>query len=279
MSINKNELQVKVAEYFSTDLWKNLITVLERGDEVYHVHTYADTTVHPSSLARIVEGYFEKKGWELERKINIIPLPGAKEMADVYCICPRGKAYFEIILNLSPDVILQPAGGNKLDVWDEEYMKNFYGKFNLKREVSKEEEDQIRQYFKSGYWELGYEFAKDPRHCHSHLVIETSVHPLTLMKYAQEAIETTGFSILKTASIVYGYGGKETPKIVFLLKPPGSYIELEWHFNPDVVIGPRFDPFIFLLTEDMLKSDMERLDFLVSLGDKEIEEIIDNIQP
>jgi len=254
-----------------------LISILDKGDEVYHVHTYADSIVHPLSLAKIIEGYFEKKGWGLERKIKVIPLPGSNDMADIYCICPKDRAYFEVILNLSPDVILQPMDKKTIDVWDEEYMTNFYKQFDLKRQVSEEEEDQIRQYFQSGYWEIGYEFAKNPKHCHSHIVVETSIHPLELIKYAKEAIKTNGFSISKAVSIVYGYGGKETPKIVFLTTPPESYIELEWHYNPDVVISPRFDPFIFLLTDDMLRSDLNRCDFLVSLEEEEIREIVKNI--
>lgn len=268
-----------VVRYFHSDQWNRLEEILERGREVRHLHIYAESALHPHDMAKIVQGYFAKKGFTLQRKIGF--LGHGKGVTNVYYIHPRiDMAHFELFLHYNPDIVIEPAdasktrGGENLEFWDDQFMEKYYLQFSF-HNPTKEEEKIIANYFKSAHWEQSYDFMTD-NGIHCHVPVKTSIYPEILLDIGKKVIEEKGWKVSKADSVVYSMKGYDQGKITYLLSSPEIVLELDWEFDSSAIIEPRNQSLILTMTEDTFLKSMQGVQYY-RLGNNEIQQIIDLI--
>lgn len=266
-------------QYFQSNQWKELNALLERGREVRHLHVYADSILHPYDVAKIIEGYYNKQGFTLQREIGF--LGHGKGKTNVYYVHPReDMAHFELFLNYDSDCIIDPANqdntrqGINLEYWDDEFMNRYYESFQFKI-PDQAEEKEILDYFNSYHWEQGYEFMTTEG-IHSHVPVKTSIHPEHLKTIGIQSIQQKGWEISKVDSVVYSMKGWEQGKVTYLLKKPEIVVELDWEFDRDVIIKPRFPDLYLKMTEETFNYAIDGLDYY-RLTNDDIAFIIENI--
>jgi len=273
--ILKKLVTEKVIEYFKSEYWGQLIDVLGRGEEVYHMHVFTDSILSPEPIARIIKAYFDIQGWPLQRKILVIP--NGRGVADLYGIHPKGCGHFEVFLQYSDQAVLEPSadpfrGKKNVEWWDKKFMEEYYKQFPF-RTFGPAEEKELVAYFKSKEWEMSYLIMTAGRNLHSHTLVKTSIHPEILLKYGVEAIERKGWKMGKATSIVFGMKGLDRGKITYLVSKPEMMLELEWDFDADTMITPGPMPMYRIYNEDLLLKDTAHCNYLV-LDGGQVEEII-----
>lgn len=273
-----------VVNYFESDAWKELIRQMARGREVRHAHAYADSILHPEPLIRIVEEYFKAQGLPLQRKIYVIPPGSAHGMTDLYNIHPKPDwGHCELILRFNQEQVLAPiaAGttptGKSVEVWDDAFMEKYYAQFDFRTKLSTQDEKDIKAYFDSPEWKLQYNFMLGGTNRHAHALVETSIHPEIIQEFAVKAIESRGWEVTKSVSIVYSARGFDFGKITTLLKRPEIMLELEWAYNPDASIRPGAEPMVLTSTIEDLHRCMSGCDY-IRLDDDAVQEIIERIR-
>ncbi len=272
--ILKKLVTEKVIEYFKSEYWGELIKVLARGEDVYHMHVFADSILAPAPIARIIKAYFGIKGWPLQRKILVIP--NGRGVADLYGIHPKDCGHFELFLQYSDQVVLEPSadpfrGKKNVEWWDKQFMEEYYKQFPF-RSFGSSEEKEVRGYFKSKEWEMSYLIMTAGRNLHSHNLVKTSIHPEILLKYGVEAIERKGWKVDKATSIVFGMKNLDRGKVTYLVNKPEMILELEWDFDPDSVIEPGPMPMYRIYNEDLLLKDTADCNYFV-LDESQVKEI------
>ena len=215
---------------------------MARGKEVRHAHAYADSILHPEPLLRIVEEYFKAHGLPLQRKIYLLPPANIHGMTDIYNIHPKQDwGHCELILRYSQDQILAPMttqASKSVEVWDDAFMEKHYAQYDFKTKLTSQDEKDIIAYFDSPEWKLQYNFMLGGTNRHAHALVETSIHPEIIQEFAIKAIESRGWEVSKSVSVVYGNRGFNFGKITTLLSKPEIMLELEWAYNPKVSIRP-----------------------------------------
>lgn len=277
--ILKKLVTEKVIEYFKSEHWKQVDQVLAKGEDVYHAHIYADSILAPPPVARIIKSYFDIRGYPLQRKILIIP--NGRDVADLYGIHPKGCAHFELFLQYSDQVVLEPAadpfrGKKNVEWWDKKFMEEYYKQFRF-REFGSLEEKQVVSYFKSKEWEMSYLIMAAGRNLHSHTLVKTGIHPEILLKYGVAAIEAKGWKVERATSIVFGMKGLDRGKVTYLLRQPEMILELEWDFDPNTVIEPGPMPIYRIYDEDLLLKDTAHCNYFV-LDQSQVNEIINALR-
>ena len=228
-----------VASYFDSADWNDLIKQLARGEEVLHAHIYAESILHPGSLIPIVQGYFEARRLPLLRRIFVVG--NGRGMTAIYNIHPRqDMAHFDIIHRYSPDHILAPMEaaltreGKTVSVWDEQYMKKHYARFDFRTKLTEEDEQDLKSYFDSSGWKEQYvlmttmEDRHDYSDHHVHSMVETSIHPEIILEFGKKALTAKGWELSKAVNVVWGMKNFDQGKCTFLLKKPEMVLELEW---------------------------------------------------
>jgi hypothetical protein len=274
----------EVVKYFESADWKELMKNMARGKEVRHAHIYADSILHPEPLLKIVEEYFKAHGLPLQRKIYLIPPARTHGMADIYNIHPgQDMGHCELILRYSKDQVLAPMAsaatrtGRSVEVWDDEYMKKHYAKYNFRTKLTSQDEKDLVAYFDSAEWRLLYNFMLGGTNRHAHSLVETSIHPEIIQEFAIKAIETKKWEVSKSVSIVYGMRGFDFGKITILLKKPEVMLELEWDYNPNVSIKPGAGPLIDVTTIADLVACMSGCNY-IELDEEAVQEIVERLR-
>lgn len=269
-----------IVDYFSSEQWSELIATLEKGRQIRHLHVYANSILHPHDMAEVIKGYFLKKGYSLQRKIGF--LGHGKGLTNIYYIHPRNDmAHFELFLNYDPDVVIEPAdphhtrAGVNLEYWDDEFMEKYYSKFSF-RNPEPEEEETIENYFKSAHWEQSYEFmTSSGTHCH--VPVKTGIHPEILNQFGRRVLEKRGWTVSKADSVVYSMKGYDQGKVTYLLSSPEIVLELDWVFDQDTVIEPRYPDLILKMTEENLDKATDGLNYY-RLDSYDIRDVIERIK-
>ncbi len=266
--ILRKVVREQILAYFESTAWTDALQIMARGrQDVLHAHIYTDSILHPRSMQRVVETYFEAKGQRCERKVKI--LSHGKGYTNVYYIQPPGMCHFEVFLRFNPDVVIEPMdvaaarGGKAFDYWDPAFMAAYYEKFPFKA-MGAAEEKRVEDYFASDSWKRIYSVMMydNERAIHSHCMVETSLHPEKILPIGRRAIEARGWEIDRAVSIVFGVNGLDQGKITYLVKRPELVLELEWEFNKDVVIKPAVVPIARITTTDMVDHDIEGVPYL-----------------
>lgn len=263
MEFSREQIVSSVVNYFKSDHWQSFMKELSRGLVVRHAHIYLSSCLNPFDLAKIIEAYFEGINLPVERAIRILPIK--PELLNVYNIKPKGMAHFEFFLTYDSDVILAPASsensreGTSMAFWDDDYMKEYFKKYKF-REAGQIEIEQIKEYFKSREWKEVLYTMTDlyAGVIHSHGLIETSIHPEVLLPYAVKSLEEMGIKIGRALAVVYSCFGRDVGKLTFLLNSPEVVLELEWFYNPNVVIRPAIPNVFQIATEEMLEKFMAK---------------------
>lgn len=251
----------QVREYFVSEHWRQLLTALERGLDVLHAHTYTESILHPYDIAALITAYFKNRDMPLQRAIKFFSSgPG---LANIYNVHPRrDMAHFEFYATFNEDVVLQAASrsGGNLEYWDVAFMKKYYAKFPF-REPTEADRAEIRRFFRGEEWTRHYTFMLEKESLHSHVPVRTSVHPEILLGCGKEAIEEKGWELGKAASVAYPLRGYDFAKISFLLKKPEILLELDWEFDPDVVLEPKGSELTFIVTESRVRQDYQAVEY------------------
>jgi len=269
----------QVVNFFEGEQWKTFMTVLQKGIEVRHAHLYTESILHPYDFAKVLEGYYLKHGYTLQRKITF--LSHGRGAANIYYIHPRhDMAHFEVFMKYNPDVVIVPAGanntrvGNNMEFWDDNFMENYHAQFPFRR-PNQEDEDRIIAFFESDHWKQSYDFMT-VNGVHSHVPVETSIHPESLLEIGKKVIEERRWKVDKAVAVVYSLKGYDQGKITYLLKQPEIVLELDWEFNPNTVIRPRGNTLMYTMTTDTVRKDLEGLAYY-RLDDRDIKDIISMI--
>ncbi len=246
--MRREDLIQGVTDYFVlSDHWRRLMASLQGPDpEGTHIHAYVNTCIHPKSLETVITGYLDLRGWPSVRRIDhMSPVAG---MGSLHGIEPKGKPHFDFQWFFKEDVPVKPTdggeGGCNLLVWNRWYINEFYREFKF-REVGPAEEKQLEDYFYSDHWERGLEIAARPDTTHMHINVETSVHPDQIARFAKRALEEKAWKIYYVCPNVYLVKGKYRGKLVFMGRDPEEVYDIGWHFNPEVVLEPARDTWIF----------------------------------
>ena len=282
--MHRQALLEEVRYYFvDSDQWHRLCAALPDPDpHGSHLHAYVETSVHPDSLEAIMTGYFARVGWPSSRKIDhMSPRAG---MGSLHGIEPEGKVHFDFQWFFREEAGLRPLDGGEsgcnLLVWNRWYINQYYRQFQF-REVGTAEKKALEAYFKSDHFLKGLEYPVMPTTCHIHINVHTSLHPDIIQPYAEEALHREGFKIYYTCPNVYLVDGKYRGKLVFMGQQPEVVFDIGWKFDPNVVIEPAWEPWIFeghpgydVWTTAMLDEVMD--ENYVRLSDEEIAAVLDS---
>lgn len=281
--MNRNDLLEQVKYYFAeSDHWRRLCGALQDPDpEGTHIHAYVETSVHPDSLEAVMVKYFERMGWPSSRKIDhMAPKAG---MGSLHGVEPEGKPHFDFQWFFNKDVGLKACEGGEsgcnLLVWNRWYINQFYSQFPF-RQVGAAEEKALEEYFKSEHFLNGLKFPVMPTTNHMHINVHTSVHPDYIQKFAEAAFARENIKLYYTCPNVYMADGKNyRGKLVFMCESPEVVFDIGWLFDPEVVIEPALETWIFeanpgydVWTSELLAGVMDN-DY-VRLTDAEIEEVL-----
>lgn len=268
-------------DYFFSPHWQDFVKELERGDEVRHAHIYVDSILPPEAIARLVRTYFEAAGRPLQRQIRF--LSHGRGFANVYNVHPAGMCHFEVMVRFNDQVVLEPMPpeltreGRNAEYWDDAFMERFYDQFTF-RPMGREEEEEVRAYFRSDAWKSGYAcMTYEDRNVHSHNIVETSLHPEDILPLGLEAIRARGWDVGKAVSVVFNVRGADIGKITYLLSRPEIVLELEWEYNPHVIIRPAVEPISRIIHERDVRRDLDGIPYF-PLRDVDVEWAVEEIR-
>jgi hypothetical protein len=124
---------------------------------------------------------------------------------------------------------------------------------------------------------MQYNFMLEGTNRHAHSLVETSIHPEIIQEFAIKAIETKGWEVSKSVSIVYGMRNFDFGKLTILVKKPEIMLELEWDYNPNVSIRAGAEPLIIVQTQETLTDCMSGLNY-IKLDEPAVQEIIGRLK-
>jgi hypothetical protein len=279
MNMLKTLVTQHTANYFKGEQWETLMKTLGRGKEVRHAHVYTESILHPYDFAKVIQGYLEKHGFTLQRKITF--LSHGTGYGNIYYIHPRADmAHFEVFLNYNDDAIIEPAGTGKtragvnFEYWDDAFMNDYHAQFAF-RKPNRAEEEEIVRFFESDHWKQAYDFMTVSG-IHSHVPVETGIHPDSLLEIGTRVLESRRWNVGRAVSVVYNLKGYNQGKVSYLLKQPEIVLELDWEFNPNTVIKPRGSTLMHAMTDENVKRDLDGIPYY-RLDARDIEAIISMI--
>lgn len=228
-----------VRAYFGSDHWMSFCDALQ-GD-VWHAHQYIETSIHPDSLAAIIERYFAQRGEPLLRTIDYLTPDASSSLGALHNIHPSGLPHFDIFFRhserkkLGPMDPAQAEDGKNSLFWGSAYMDRFYSGFEF-RAIGDEEERKIRQYFKGRHWKDTIRKILDPDIIHLHCNLVISFDPKILELLIREELGRQGWTVDKIVPNVFLVNGVYTGKLVFLGRYPERVYDFGWKYNRDVLI-------------------------------------------
>lgn len=248
-----DQIEATLVDYFSSDHWRRFINGLELGPHVRHAHIYFQSQLDPRAMGLFLTRYFDHFDRPLQRRIKVLPI--TDDFLDVYNVHPKGHPHWEMFLNWTPGTILQPQeaygarGAHSIEYWDDAYMERYYSQFAF-RDIGPAERAAADAYFRSKAWSDNLLINIDDLGgvIHSHALVESSLHPEQLIEIGAEHLRRRGWEIAKQLSIVFNVYGMDMGKLTYLLRKPEIVIELEWHFNPEVMIEAASIPYFRIAT-------------------------------
>ena len=243
-----------VIDFFKGAHWENFITnhlsYPDSEKELYHSHIYVDMSVHPASLHPIMQAFWEKKGYPLERCID--PQSPKPNQGGLHGCAPTGVTNFDFFFRYNKDAILEAMpldakesehGHNALS-WGKDYQDEFCKKFQFKTVGPREVED-IKAWFRSKHWKECLEQVMKPNVTHCHCNVELNFDPAIIMAYAIQDLATKGWVVDRAYPSVYDVNGTYTGKTVYLVGHPEKVFDICWKYNPDVTIQRATEDWIF----------------------------------
>ncbi len=290
--MKRSDIVNEITAYFNSQHWNDIINVYKNPDEpIYHFHAFVDNQVEYHGLQTIFEANFRKHGLVLDREIDHVgPGPGR---AALHGIHPYGKGFVPLLdwfWEYSDKVVLRPMDngrgemGTNLLSWGKAYMDKWFEQFQFKC-VGYDEEEQIHDWFnRSKQWkELTYlieNFEKEGI-AHLHCNTEINFDPKILDLFARQEMKKIGWTICNATPCVYKVGDTYRGKITYSLAHPEEVFDISWLYNPDVVIRPSTQTFVFndrpdfdIWTVKMFEDTAVRGGKYIELTDTEINEII-----
>ncbi len=72
----REDIVESMVDYFKSDQWQDFMKMLTQTDDpVYHIHIYAENSVHPESLAKLFTEYHRlKQNVRLVVQIALMPV-------------------------------------------------------------------------------------------------------------------------------------------------------------------------------------------------------------
>jgi hypothetical protein len=258
----RDNLINEIISYFCGEQWKDFINnhlIRKKGEEVYHVHLYVDTSIHPDSMNRILDNYFSVIGFPYARS----PHPQAQRpgIASIHGIhshgCPHWEMIFrfnsKVVLEAMPETAPEAEHGQNLLSWDRTCMNDFVKNVPFKV-VGPREEATIKQYFLSRHWKHVLTNVMDDSISHFHPNLEISFDPKIFEIFATQALERIGWTVEKVIPSIFDIKNltknrvvaeddpirqyKYIGKICYILGYPEKMFDFAWLYNPDVVIRP-----------------------------------------
>ena len=287
----RTDLVTKISDYFlNSEQWKqNMTAMREPDEEIYHIHVYVETCIHPESLYKIMEGYFKAIGWPLDRNIDYICTHGS--VLGLHGVHPFNGPHFDFFFHFKEGVVLSPMPkddpdaeqGENLLIWGKSFQDNFMSQFNFKT-VGMKDDQKIRDYFLSKHWKDTMTYTADPEVTHPHGYVEINFDPKVLELYAKEDLAKHGWTVERVVPCVFAVGKEYRGKIVFLLGPPQKMFDIGWVYNPDVTIRPSEE--YWCLGQDKgfdvwtMKQyyDCVAKDNFIQLTDEEVAAVIDSFK-
>lgn len=288
----RQTVQDEICAFYNGALWQEFLGSIRMADGVRHAHLFMDSALAPATIAKITRGYFAGQGIGLRRSIWLTSEgPG---YGNVYYIAPNDLCHFEIFLRYNEDVVLRPMppgeaiGGKVIDLWDDAYMANFYKRFAF-RPFDADAERQTRAFFDGAEWnELCHTMIfNGQRNKHCHCLVRMGVHPEEVARIGIEAMRSKGWRVDRAVSVTFrgDVGGQftdsdnfEFAKVTFLVQQPETVLEIEWVFDPGVVIAPQRPALARLLTSDHIKSDLGSVPYY-RLGEQDVAAVVSRITP
>ena len=135
--MERKALVNEVKEYFAdSDHWRRLCASLQDPDPWgTHIHAYAEMSVHPDSLEKIMTEYFKRMGWPSARKID--HMAPKKGMGSLHGVEAKGKPHFDYQWFFNKDVGLRALEGGEsgcnLLIWNRWYINRFYDQFSFRK--------------------------------------------------------------------------------------------------------------------------------------------------
>lgn len=285
----KKVIQRELANFYKSDFWCSFLDQIELKKGVRHAHLSVDSSIHPANLLYLTRAYFAKHEEPLRRSIWLTSEgPG---FANCYYIAPETRCHFEIMQRYNPEVVIEPMppeeaiGGKNIDIWDDAYMADYYKNFEF-RAVDDAAAAQIDAFFDSSHWHRLLELMvyNVQRNKHGHLVAKIGVHPEEVAKRGLAALRKRGWVVDRAVDITFrgDVGGAltsenfEYKKITFLLQQPETVLEIEWEYDPSVVIEARPYDVTRLLTIDNIQKDLGAVPYQ-KLTESELKEIVREI--
>ncbi|MCL2380087.1 MAG: hypothetical protein FWC64_00670 [Treponema sp.] len=277
-----------IISFFDGEFWNDFVDnhiSHPDGDVVYHAHIWLDTNIHPDSMFPIMYAYWKAKGHPLDRAID--PMSPKPHVGSLHGCHPIGLGNFDYFYRFNKDVVIGPMpphlpeaelGHNKLS-WGKKYQDEFVKQFQFKV-VGEEEDAMIRAYFKTKHWKEFIAHIMDPQVMHCHANFEINFDPKIFELHTREEFKKMGWRLDLVVPCVYVVQGKYTGKNVFLAGHPEKVFDTCWKFNPDVVIKPAEDNWIygqdpgFDIWRRSLLSDVLSANDFYRLTDSEIAEVI-----
>jgi hypothetical protein len=258
----RDKLVSGVTSYFQSEQWRDFIInhlIRKTGEEVYHVHLYVDTSIHPQSINILLDNYFAIIGRPYARS----PHPQAQRpgIASIHGIHQHGCPHWEMIFRFNPHVVLEAMPkdaeesehGQNLLSWDRACMNDFFKDISFKI-VGPREETLIKNYFLSRHWKQVLSNVLDDSVSHFHPNLEISFDPKIFEIFATQAMERVGWTVEKVVPSIFDIKNltknkivaeddpvrqyKYIGKICYILGFPEKMFDFAWLYNPDVVICP-----------------------------------------
>lgn len=281
----KKIIQRELRNFYTSDFWLTFLDQIELKKGVRHAHLSVDSSVHPANLRYLTRAYFANRKEPLRRSIWLTSEgPG---FANCYYIAPETRCHFEIMQRYNPEVIIEPmpateAIGNKnVDIWDDAYMADYYQQFDF-RPVDDNVAEDVDAFFESSSWHRLLELMvyNVQRNKHGHLVVRMGVHPEEVATRGLAALRSRGWVVDRAVDITFrgDVGGAlinenfEYKKITFLLRQPETVLEIEWEYDPSVIIEARPYDVARLLTIENIQKDLDAVPYL-SLSESELKEV------
>lgn len=255
MEVNRKEMVQEIVAYFNGEQWQETLRLWKTTETpVYHVHVFVDTCIQYKSIERVMLASMEKHGLPLDRKIDYVGNPGK---GAIHGIHPKKDGFAPLtdwFFSYSDQCYLKPSPaergerGQNLLWWGKEYMDEWFSQFDFKC-VGYDEEKEIEAWFeKSLQWkQLGYYIPRfrELKISHLHCNVEINFDPKVLDLFARKYMEKMGWVIANATPCVYMCQGKYTGKITYSLAYPQEVFDIAWQYNPEVVIRPASQYFVF----------------------------------
>lgn len=241
-----------VIDFFKGEFWNGFIDnhLHYRNDTVYHAHIYIDTCIHPDSMHPIMYAFWKARGFPIDRAID--PQSPKPKVAALHGIHPAGHPPFDYFFRFNKDVVVGPMppelpeaekGRNQLS-WGKKSQEEFIKKFDFKV-VGPEEDKIIRDYFLSKHWKETLENVMNPKimHCHANFYLNFEAKILEL--YVRQELAKIGWRVDYAFPSVYDVRGEYTGKVIYLVGYPEKVFDTTWRYDPDVVLKPAEDTWIY----------------------------------